>query len=324
MATIDNANGYSNPVRVYEVTLPAFVSITGEITLSGTKTGYTVANTATITDAATISASLDTSKRYIFGTEGNYQLATADNIGDYPDLTQVYKVTLPSGVDVTSKYAVGNDIYVAANAQVTLAATDDNKLLKSANLSVGTSNNLYTLDTSTKLGYLTDNFNVGEDYGGKYFKLTSGIGSDVKNIGDANKKFKGTATLGADVKVSFNGGATIEAVSGEISFNASNSTFNSLDSGDKFKIGTTEYTVGENCILQSGKVWLKPANVTLTTLSKENNWTATVDGTITLAATTETVNFYGADGKKVASFDGSTLTKANDSSTTITAITSSA
>ena len=85
------------------------------------------------------------------------------------------------------------------------------------------------IDTATKLNYLADNVAAGEDYGGKYFKLTRGNGSDVKNIGN---NFKGIATLGAGVKVSFNGGATIEAVSGEISFNANDSTFDSLDSSD--------------------------------------------------------------------------------------------
>ena len=374
LATTDNATGYSNLIRVYEVTLPAFFSVasgisakdggktyaTGEITLSSTKTSYTVASTATISKDTTIRASLDTSKHYIFGTKGNYQLATTNNVktNNYPDLTQVYKVILPSGINVTSKYAVGTDIYVKAGENVTIAATDANKLIKSATVegstlangvytltatkdlevtspiliwdfakvftgNDGTENKPYTLDTATKLGYLTDNLSAGEEYSGKYFSLTSGIGSDVKNIGNATNNFKGIATLGAGVKVSFNGGATIEAVSGEISFNASTSTFDSLNSGDKFKVGDTEYTVGDGCILQSGKVWLNPANVTLTELGTENNWTATVDGTITL---TDAANkdFYGADGKKAASFDGTTLTKENDSSTTITAIDASA
>ena len=171
---------------------------------------------------------------------------------------------------------------------------------------------------------MTDNVSVGEDYSGKYFKLMSGIGSDAQNIGDATNQFKGTATLGARVKVSFNGGATIEVTNGEISFNTSTSTFDSLDNGDKFKVGDTEYTVGDGCILQSGKVWLNPAQVTIDGLNTENNWTAAVDGTITLSATNETIYFYGTDGKKVASFDGSTLTKENDSSTAITTIDSRA
>ena len=86
---------------------------TGEITLSGTKTGYTVANTATITGDTTISASFDETKHYVFKEGNDYTLATATNTTAYPDLTQVYKVTLPSGITVTSdKYAVGNDIYV--------------------------------------------------------------------------------------------------------------------------------------------------------------------------------------------------------------------
>ena len=171
---------------------------------------------------------------------------------------------------------------------------------------------------------MTDNVSVGEDYSGKYFKLMSGIGSDAQNIGDATNQFKGTATLGAGVKVSFNGGATIEVTSGEITFNADTSTFDSLDNGDKFKVGDTEYTVGDGCILQSGKVWLNPAQVTIDGLNTENNWTVAVDGTITLSATSETIYFYGTDGKEVAKFDGSTLTKENDSSTAITAINANA
>ncbi|MBQ3435177.1 MAG: hypothetical protein IJG24_09070, partial [Selenomonadaceae bacterium] len=372
LATTDNTTGYSNLTRAYEVTLPEGVTVTsgifatadgktyaaGEITLSGTKTGYTVTSSATINADTTITPTLDDTKHYIFGTEGNYTIATADNVktNNYPDLTQVYKVTVPEGVNVTSdKYEVGTDIYVAANAQVTIAATDDNKIIKSAtieggtlangvytltatkDLSItepiliwnfaniftdadGTANNPYILDTTTKLGYLTDNVSVGEDYSGKYFKLMSGIGSDAQNIGDATNQFKGTATLGARVKVSFNDGATIEVTNGEISFNTSTSTFDSLDNGDKFKVGDTEYTVGDGCILQSGKVWLNPAQVTIDGLNTENNWTAAVDGTITLSATNETIYFYGTDGKKVASFDGSTLTKENDSSTAITTI----
>ena len=164
---------------------------------------------------------------------------------------------------------------------------------------------------------MTDNVATGETYDGKYFSLTSGIGSDVNNIGNATNQFKGIATLGAGVKVSFNGGATIEVTNGEISFNVSDSTFGSLDNGDKFKVDDTEYTVGDGCILQSGKVWLNPAQVTIAALGTADNWTAAVDGTITLTADAQ--DFYGADGKKVASFNGTTLTK-ETSSTAITAI----
>ena len=76
------------------------------------------------------------------------------------------------------------------------------------------------------------------------------------NLDTYNSKYCGSVTF--KTKADYTDGATIEAVSGEISFNASTSTFGSPGSGNKFKVGDTEYIVGDDCILQSGKVWLNP------------------------------------------------------------------
>ena len=136
LATASNTNNYPNLTQVYVVTLPEGVNIAsgtyatdngttyaaGNITFDGVKDGYVINSVEIIGDTA-ITPTLDTSKRYIFGTEGNYTLATADNVktNNYPDLTQVYKVNLPSGTAVTGEnYEINGDTYIKAGAEVTI------------------------------------------------------------------------------------------------------------------------------------------------------------------------------------------------------------
>ena len=89
------------------------------------KTGYSVQNSSvTISQATTITPTFDTTNKYVFGKEGNYTLATSDNVAsnNYPDLTQVYEVTLSGGVNITGgTYTTDNGKTYAAG-EITLEA----------------------------------------------------------------------------------------------------------------------------------------------------------------------------------------------------------
>ena len=122
----------------YAVTPPAGYKISGtpdeyngkyrgEVTFKP-KAGYTGSDvTATInavTDLSNNAAGLDGTKHYIYGTEGNYTLATAENVktNNYPDLTEVYALTLPSFITITESPLItdGGTRYYAPNTTVNL------------------------------------------------------------------------------------------------------------------------------------------------------------------------------------------------------------
>ena len=145
LATSDNvaSNNYPDLTQVYEVTLSGGVNITGgtyttdngktyaagEITLEA-KTGYSVENTkVTVNEATTITPTFDTENHYVFGTEGNYTLATADNVAsnNYPDLTQAYALTLPENMTASGDVYLTVDkiVYVKPNATITLNINED-------------------------------------------------------------------------------------------------------------------------------------------------------------------------------------------------------
>ena len=139
----NNTDDYSNLIRVYALTLPEGVNIAsgihatdgettyavGNVTFDGVKDGYVI-NSANITDNTTIAASLDTSKHYVFQSGTGYTLATADNISAYPDLTQVYEVTLPEGVEVTSGTYATADGKTYARGNITFSSATDIKGLE--------------------------------------------------------------------------------------------------------------------------------------------------------------------------------------------------
>ena len=107
--------GGSNNTRVYLLTLNG-VEVSGEtVNINGTtyykggevtataKTGYVVDSTITIDSDKTISATFDndTTKHYVLANDMS-TLANESNTATFPDLVQVYKLTLPEGVEVTS------------------------------------------------------------------------------------------------------------------------------------------------------------------------------------------------------------------------------
>ncbi|MBR4153096.1 MAG: hypothetical protein IKT98_09085, partial [Selenomonadaceae bacterium] len=137
----DNNDGNT---RVYKLTLPENVTVSGEnvvnfgnntyaagdVTLSA-KTGYIFSGTtsATITEDTTIEGTVtfDTANHYVLA-DNTSTLADETNTANYPDLVQVYKVILPSGVTIDSGiYATdGNgNTYVAGN--ITLTSETDIK-----------------------------------------------------------------------------------------------------------------------------------------------------------------------------------------------------
>lgn len=132
--------------RIYKLTLPEGVTASGEIVTTangntyavgnvnfrGAKDGYVI-NSANITGNTTIKTTLnpDTSKHYVFSSgNGTYTLAKADNIGDYPDLIQVYEVTLPDGVEVTSGVFATADGKTYATGSITFSSETDIKGLE--------------------------------------------------------------------------------------------------------------------------------------------------------------------------------------------------
>lgn len=89
------------------------------------KTGYTVeSSTVTIDSDKTFTASVDTANHYVIANGDGYTLANADNISDYPDLTQVYEISLPEGMTATGTGVIltGSTFYAINGAEVTFDA----------------------------------------------------------------------------------------------------------------------------------------------------------------------------------------------------------
>ena len=169
LATAENvaSNNYPDLTQVYEVTLPDGVNVksgtyvkdddktyaAGEITLESTRTGYTVKTPVTVSKNTTLALAFDTENHYVFGTEGDYTLATAKNVKTkkYPDLTQVYELTLPDNVIASGDvYLTVDEVaYVKQNSKITLQAAE--------NYSIG------EIDGATPNGDGTYSLTVNED-----------------------------------------------------------------------------------------------------------------------------------------------------------------
>ncbi|MBE8951555.1 MAG: hypothetical protein SR1Q7_00215 [Quinella sp. 1Q7] len=149
LATAANTTDYPNLVQVYELTLPSGVTAsgdtvatadgktyaTGNVTFTGVKTGYVI-NDVNVTEDTTVTATLDTENHYVLADDTS-TLATAENVGSYPNLKQVYALTLPEGV----------------TAEGDIVATADGKYYAAGNVTFA----------GVKTGYVIDGVNVTQD-----------------------------------------------------------------------------------------------------------------------------------------------------------------
>ncbi|MBR4153091.1 MAG: hypothetical protein IKT98_09060, partial [Selenomonadaceae bacterium] len=176
---INTTNGKISALDGYIITIPDGVTITGgtatrigttnkyicaanaELTLSA-KTGYVVNNSITINEDKTITASLDTSdgKHYAFDNGNGYTLATAENTTTYPDLTQVYEVKLPDGVNIYNGIHAEDNGKTYAFGNVTFSGVKSGYVINSANITGNTTISA-TLDTSDGKHYVFGNATDG-------------------------------------------------------------------------------------------------------------------------------------------------------------------
>ena len=187
----------------------------GEVTLKE-KTGYVFSanDTAitgtgfTITEDTTVTATFDTNSHYVFKDGDTYTLATATNTTAYPELVQVYELTLPDGITAEGALLTdGNKAYVTAGS-VTLTS----------NLSVG-----YVLDSG-------NTFNVDKD-------MTVGVIFDEKN----HYVFQSGNTYTLATKEN----ATGQALTQVYELNLSEGVKATVTEGQAFKVGkATYYSVG--------------------------------------------------------------------------------
>lgn len=96
----------------------------GEVTLTATtqfKTGYALSTgeTFTINADTTVTLIPNPANHYVLASDTN-TLATATNTTDYPDLTQVYELTLPSGVTASGEICVTDGGKTYATGSVNL------------------------------------------------------------------------------------------------------------------------------------------------------------------------------------------------------------
>lgn len=153
----------------------------------------------------------------------------------------------------------------------------------------------------------------GTDYSGKFFKITGGTDADTA-IGTSTNQFKGTATLAAGIKVKFNGGDTIETTTGEISF--CQGVLSSLDNGDKFKIGTVDYTVSGTKLTSStdDEYTISNGTIFISDITPENSVAVSNDTIDLTAATKNTLFTNGTTTVAEFKYSTKTLTKKSGAS----------
>ena len=162
-----------NNTRYYKLTLPEGVTVSGNkytvngtdyyagsVTLSGLKEGYvfSTGDSFTIEQDTTVTATL-ADGHYVFKDGDTYTLATNSNVGDYPELTPVYELTLPEGVTASGDICVTVDGKTYAAGEVTL-----------------------TVGNGAALANVTGVNNIAADNDGK---ISFALGDDI-NIADTN------------------------------------------------------------------------------------------------------------------------------------------
>ena len=198
---------------------------TGNVTIAE-RTGYSLSQTSieNISSATEITATVDTTNHYAFSNGDGYTYATDSNVAsnNYPDLVQVYALTLSDGVTVTGDtvatdsngnyYAAGNVTLTAANGYTlqnvtvdgttydgnTLTVNADTKILadciKSINggkgVEVGgttgnlsTFNGVYSISASQENSTLTGNNNNNN-------VVIAGGGENILTGGGGNDTYK--------------------------------------------------------------------------------------------------------------------------------------
>ena len=164
LATTTNTTDYPELVQVYALTLPEGVTADGDIvatadgktyaagsvTFTGAKTGYVI-DGVNVTQDTTITATVDTANHYVLA-DNTSTLATADNTTDYPNLVQVYELTLPSGVTASGDTVVTVDGTTYATGEVTLSATDTSKILQNITVNGASDDDgVFTVTADTKV-----------------------------------------------------------------------------------------------------------------------------------------------------------------------------
>ena len=160
LATADNTTNYPDLKQVYELTLPSGVTASGDtvitidgktyaagsVTFTGVKTGYVI-DGVNVTQDTTVTATFDTANHYVLA-DNTSTLATAENVGSYPDLVQVYELTLPSGVTASGDtvatangktYAAGSVTFTAAAGYTVTSITVNGETLDGKTFTVNAS-----------------------------------------------------------------------------------------------------------------------------------------------------------------------------------------
>ncbi|MBO4780273.1 MAG: hypothetical protein J5497_06525, partial [Selenomonadaceae bacterium] len=233
LADENNTTDYPELTQVYVLTLNG-VEVSGgdPITIEGTnyyrsgatvtvsaKTGYTVtSSTATIDSDKTFTATFDTANHYVFDNgDGTYTLADENNTTDYPELTQVYALTLPSKVNSNIFPIVTSEekCYYFKNTQLTFNAGTGAAVkpvtLENADIEITQSDIFYTVTVTDGFQIIADNNNIYSFNGTTYYrygaqltlKRVSGTDNSVK-IGGEN------FDLDSDGTYSFNVGGVTE------------------------------------------------------------------------------------------------------------------
>ncbi len=213
-----------------------------ELTLSA-KTGYVVDDSITITGDTEIKATLDaeSGKHYVFSNgNGTYTLATASNTNNYPDLIQVYAVTLPEGVNIASgTYATANG-KTYATGSITFSSETDIKGLERGD------GGIYTVNIDSDVAFELVTVMALTLTNSDASAMT--LAADVGTV-DGSARTKAIKIVGNELNNSIVGGSgndTLDGSSGDdtLTGNAGNDTF--IYNGGKDII--TDYGVGTDKI----------------------------------------------------------------------------
>ena len=332
----DNNDGNT---RVYKLTLPENVTVSGEnvvnfgnntyaagdVTLSA-KTGYIFSGTtsATITEDTTIEGTVtfDTANHYVLA-DNTSTLADETNTANYPDLVQVYKVILPSGVTIDSGiYATdGNgNTYVAGN--ITLTSETDIKGL------TRNDGGTYSYDVKDDVEFEIESVTISAQTLTDSDASPMTLAADIGTV-DGTARTKAIKIVGNELDNSIVGGSgndTLYGVSGNNILNGGkgNDTLFGGDGADTFvyehttiqsitynasgSVAKTLYSAGSDVIYDYGdgdKISLA-SGVELKNAYKTNNDVIiNVDsGTITVKDSADKAISIMQDGEEITFIDG--------------------